>query len=356
MDTKARTSADTLNFLRELEESPYRYDFFMALRRLESMYADKPRFGEGARPSDEPIRLGQEPSMAFAPSALANFKTGDKDQPHRLQNFFFGLFGPNGPLPLHLTEFARDRERNEDDPTFRRFADIFHHRLLLLLYRAWANAQPTTSVDRPTTRRIDTYVGSFFGIGAPEFRGRDSVPDAAKLHMAGRLALQTRSAGGLLAILGDFFKFQFRIREFVGEWLKLSSKDWLRLGSISGVGVLGSDAVIGGSIWNCQHKFRIICGPLRLEDFKRLLPGQSGLRRLRDSVRGYVGFGVDWDLNLVLDRSDVPPLSLGESGELGWTTWLGERKTRADADDIIIRPNGEHLDTDGLAESDAHSN
>ena len=80
MDTQARTNADTLKFLRELEESPYRHDFFMALRRLESMHPDKPRFGTGARPIDEPVRLGQEPSMAFAPSALASFKAGGKDR------------------------------------------------------------------------------------------------------------------------------------------------------------------------------------------------------------------------------------------------------------------------------------
>lgn len=356
MDTQVRTSADTLNFLRELEEFPYRYDFFMALRRLESMYPDKPRFGEGARPVDEPVRLGQEPSLFFAPSALSEFKVGGKNQPHQIKNLFFGLFGPNGPLPMHLTEFARDRARNDNDPTFSRFTDIFHHRLLLLFYRAWANAQPTVSLDRAATRRMDTYVGSFFGLGAPELRNRDNVPDEAKLHMAGRLALQTKSAGGLLSILDDFFDFRFRIMEFVGEWLRLSSKDWLKLGSIGMAGILGKDAVIGRTVWNCQHKFRIICGPLRLDDFKRLLPGQPSLVRLRDSVRGYVGFGVDWDLNLVLAGSDVPQLCLGESGALGWTAWLGERDTDEDADDIIIRPNGTHLKIDGPIDNKADNN
>jgi len=354
MDTQSGPSADTLRFLRELEESPYRHDFFMALRRLESMYPEKPRFGKGARPVDEPVRLGQEPSMAFAPSALAGFKAGGKGQPHRLSEFFLGLFGPHGPLPLHLTEFARDRERNEDDPTFRAFADIFHHRMLMLFYRAWADAQPTASLDRETTRQIDTYVGSLFGIAAPEFRNRDTVPDNAKLHMAGRLVLQTRPAEGLLAVLEDFFKLSFRIVEYVGEWLRLSGKDWMRLGAIGSAGVLGKDTVIGSSVWNCQHRFRVICGPLRLADFKRLLPGQYSLRRLRDSVRGYVGFGIDWDLNLVLACEDVPQLSLGQAGELGWTSWLGERKTTADADDVIIRPNVAQLLTEGPTAGLAH--
>lgn len=354
MATQARTNADTLNFLRELEESPYRHDFFMALRRLESMYPDKPRFGQGARPIDEPVRLGQEPSMAFAPSAVASFKAGGKDSPHKLSGFFFGLFGPNGPLPLHLTEYARARERNENDPTFRGFANIFHHRLLMLFYRAWANGQPTASLDRETTRQFDTYVGSVFGIGAPQFRNRDSVPDSAKLHMGGRFALQTKSAEGLLAILQEFFRLPFQIVEYVGEWLRLSPKDWMRLGATGSAGKLGMDALIGGSVWNCQHKFRIVCGPLRLNDFSRLLPGQRSLLRLRDTVRGYIGFSVDWDLNLVLAGADVPQLILGQSGVLGWTTWLGERQTTADADDVIIQPNVAQLTTDGPATNPTH--
>lgn len=351
MDTQAGTSAHALTFLREIAESPYRHDFLMALRRLESMHPDKPRFGEGARPVDEPVRLGQEPSMAFAPAAVASFRPGGKDQPHKLSQFFLGVFGPNGPLPLHLTEYARDRERNENDATFRSFADIFHHRMLMLFYRAWANAQPTTSLDRKTTRRFDDYVGSTFGIGAPEFRDRDYVPDNAKLFMAGRLAQQTRPAEGLLAILADFFRLPCRLVEYVGEWLRLSSKDQMRLGVAGSAGMLGKDTVIGASVWNCQHKFRVICGPLRLAEFRRLLPGQTSLGRLRDGVRGYVGFGIDWDLNLVLASSDVPTLSLGESGELGWTTWLGERKTTADADDVIIRPNAARLLAEGPAAS-----
>ena len=293
--------------------------------------------------------------MAFATSMLAGFEPGAGELKDRLDVVFFGLFGPNGPLPLHLTEYARDRDKQEKDPTFRRFADIFHHRLLLLFYRAWANAQPTVNLDRATTRRIDTYVGSFFGIGAPEFRNRDSLPDEAKLHMAGRLAMQTRSAGGLLAVLESFFDFRFKLLEFVGEWLRLSSKDWLRLGAIGSSCRLGKDAVIGRSVWNCQHKFRNICGPIGLKDFKRLLPGRSSLTRLRDTVRGYAGFGLDWDLNIVLAAAEVPRLSLGESGELGWTAWLGERNKTTDADDVIIRPNIAQLETGGPITNETHN-
>ena len=47
--------------------------------------------------------------MAFAPSTLSAFEEQAGGLPPRLEQRFFGLLGPNGPLPLHLTEHARER-------------------------------------------------------------------------------------------------------------------------------------------------------------------------------------------------------------------------------------------------------
>src|SRR5690606_13407548 len=112
-----RTTSDRLTLYRELQESPYSFDFFHALRRVECANPDKARIGRSVKPADDAIRLGQEPSMAFAPSTLTAFQLNE-DLPPRLDVLFFGVFGPNGPLPLHLTEYARDRMRNHADRGF----------------------------------------------------------------------------------------------------------------------------------------------------------------------------------------------------------------------------------------------
>ena len=78
-------------------------------------------------------------------------------------------------------------------------------------------------------------------------------------------------------------------------------------------------------------------GPLGYADYRRLLPGGASLAVLVDLVRNYVEDGLSWDLRLVLDRAEVPPLRLGQAGagELGWTCWSGERPPDAgDADDL----------------------
>ena len=338
MVAQIRTSSHTLTTVQALEERPYEFDFFSVLRYIECLHPDKPRLGEAARPMDEPIRLSQEPSLAFAPSTLATFKAGDQSHPHRLATYFFGVFGPNGPLPLHLTEYAKDREYNEDDPTFRRFVDIFHHRLLLLFYRAWADANPATSLDRAAPRRFDGYLGSISGVGSEAFRDRDALPDEAKFYFAGLLGVKTRPVKALLAMLGEFLEVPFRLQQYVGEWMNLASEDWCRLGAEQSESRLGFDIVLGRSVWSCQHKFRLVCGPVSFEKFKRLLPRQDSLAKLRDLVRSYLGDEFKWDLNLLLVARDVPGLRLGISGELGWTSWLGERQVEVDADDVVVHP------------------
>jgi type VI secretion system protein ImpH len=324
--------------LRALEEEPQRYSLFAALRQLECLNPDKPPIGDAARPADEAVRFGQEPSLAFAPSTVAAFEQGPAGRPSYLATFFFGVFGPNGPLPLHLTEYAHSRELNYNDPTFRRFADIFHHRFLSLFYRAWADGQPAVSLDRPDSRRFDLYVGSLLGIAAPELRGRDAVPDDAKRARAGRFALATRPAEGLVGVLADFFALEFGVREFVGEWLHLPKTNRLRLGADEDTATLGCNSVLGASVWSCQHCFRLVCGPLDFADFDRMLPGRPSLAKLRDLVRNYLGDEFKWTVNLVLRRNEVPQCRLGVAGQLGWTTWLGRREADHDADDVVIDP------------------
>lgn len=326
-----------MNFYRALQEKPYAFDFYQTLRRMECQSLDKPRLGQALRPVDEPLRLAQEPSMAFAPSALASFQPPEEGRPARLEVRFFGLLGPNGPLPLHLTEYARDRLLHAGDATFSRFLDIFHHRFLALFYRAWAQAQPTVSLDRPREDRFADYVGSFFGIGSPTLRNREPVPDHAKLFHAGLLARQIRNRDGLTALLAGYFRVSVRIEEFVSHRLQLPVEERTRLGERRPSASLGRGAVLGASVCDRQYKFRICLGPLSLERYESFLPGGSALPQLVAWVRHYLCLELEWDARLTLSGAEVPKTRLGQYGRLGWTTWLGHRPSAAgDAADLTI--------------------
>ncbi|HEY6359562.1 MAG TPA: type VI secretion system baseplate subunit TssG [Vicinamibacterales bacterium] len=325
---------DALTFLASLAAVPYRHDFYQALRRLECLYPDKPRWGRALRPGDEPVRLGQEPDLAFAPAPLAALETGESGKPPRLQVRLFGLFGPNGPLPTHVTEYARERLRHAGDPTLSRFLDLFHHRFLALFYRAWAQAQPHVNRDRPEDDRFSTYVGAFLGVSPASFRYRDTLPDLAKFFHVGALVRQVRNSEGLAAILQHFFRVPVKVEEFVGHWMWLGPRERTLL--TPAAAALGAGAVLGSRVWDRQHKFRIHLGPLTLAQYEGFLPGSAILRKLVDWVRLYLCFELDWDVRLVLRKNQVPPLTLGGGRQLGWTTWLGRRSAPGDADDLCI--------------------
>jgi type VI secretion system protein ImpH len=182
-----------LNAIEGIAAEPWRHDFFAALRAIEAQHAHLPRLGFAKRPADEPIRLGQHPDMSFAPAAISGIKHNAHGLPPRMELAFFGLFGPNGALPLHLTDHARERILHHADETTARFADVFHHRLGLLFYRAWAQAQPTVSLDRGRDDRFAQFVGSLMGLGVSELQNRDDAPDHSKLYFAGHFARQTRN-------------------------------------------------------------------------------------------------------------------------------------------------------------------
>ena len=333
-----RTASSVVSLYRRLQQEPYKYGFYQALRQIECSFPDKARIGSSIKPGEDPVRFAQEPSMAFAPSTLSSFTLSKAGLPPRLNVLFFGLFGPNGPLPLHLTEYARDRLRNADDPTFARFADMFHHRMLSLFYRSWAETQPTVSLDRPEADYFSETVGSLIGFGIASMRDRDAMPDFAKLHFAGHLSAQTRNAEGLLAVLSRYFSVPVRLEQFVGEWLDMPQRSQMRLGESPLTGMLGQNTTLGSRAWECQQKFRLSFGPLDMEDYQRLLPGGTSLTALIAIVRNYVGDEFDWDAHLILKKECVQPAKLGEFGQLGWTCWMTEQPPDHDVGELYLDP------------------
>lgn len=350
MATGKGSGPDDLSHFDRLVESPETHHLFQALRVIEAHFADAPRLGESRRPRADRVRLGQEPEMAFPPSTIARFVPASGGRPARLSNRFFGLFGPHGPMPLHITKYVRDRLRNHRDPTFAAFADMLTHRMLGLLYRAWVTGQPAPAFDRDDDI-MARKVAALGGYHGDRLQDRDAMPDMARLYFAGHLAQGPKNAEGLVSILSAFFEVPVQIRQFVGSWLDLEPDDRWQLGAAAG---LGRSTSIGQRVWSRSAKFRIRIGPLPLKDYERLLPGGAALERLRAIVRSYAGDVLDWDVNLILAGDEVPRASLGGTTRLGHTSWIGSRRdmddTRADAADLYLCPGaGRRADSDDRA-------
>jgi len=331
-----RQPADPVNaqraraLLQDAAARPHAHDFLALMRALDALYTDKPRLGTARRPVDEPVRLGQSADLSFAIAPLAGVQPdgGRRGGPPRIDVRFFGLFGPNGPLPLHLTAYARERRLHKGDETLERFADLFHHRLLLLFYRAWSQAQPAASLDRPGDDRFSELVASLVGTGGAAWRGRDAAPDHVRLAFGGVLARQARNADGLAHMLSGFLGMPVRVEPFVGRWMPLPEAERSRIGRRAAsrrqsTAQLGASAVLGRAVFDRQHHIRLHIGPLRLAAFEDLLPVGRALPAVKALVQQALGQEFGWDLQLELDKRDIPPCRLGRAGRLGWTTWLG---------------------------------
>lgn len=329
-----------------LRERPWQFDWFNVMRWLEAHNPSFPRFGTALRPGDEIVRISQKPSLSFAPATLARFG-GDRHGRVRIEQQSFGLYGPNGPMPLHFTEHARERIEYDDDPILCSFLDIFHHRFALMFYRAWASAQATNSLDRSGEDSFGRYISSLTGYGEAVFEGRDSVPDHARRYMSGHLARLTRNPEGLASILQDFFACPFRVEEWMPRWLRIEEGDCTALGVEAPASQLGRGAICGTSVLDRQHSFRIHVGPLKMAQYLAFLPQRKHFLQLRDWVRNYVGDEFAWDLRVIMLREEVAPLRLGmSSGMLGWSSWMGSPPGSEDRGDLVFegeKPEMPHI-------------
>lgn len=306
------------SFREALLAEPWRFDFYATLRRIERSFPQRARIGDVAARRDEYLALGEQAYMDFPASTIAE---ADQDGQGRLRLFvkFLGLLGPQGALPLATTEETYHWQLARDD-AFPRFLDILNHRFLQLFFRAWADARPVAQHDRPESDRFAAYVGSAIGVGSRPYQGLDTVPDPEKLAYAGLLGAQAKSASRLRNFLAGLFGAEVEVEQFIGMRLVFDPADRTRLGRTHSA--LGGDALLGGSVYSVEDKFRIGILARDMEQFCRFLPNGDLCEPLADAVFFHLGDQFEWDVELALPVGEVQPVRLGQSGNLGWTSWV----------------------------------
>lgn len=314
-----------------LQSRPQTFDLFQLLRQIDAL-SEQPLLGSASRPGEEVLRIGQEPSLAFASSEI--FAAHVEDGRPNVSILSFGLFGPNGPLPLHLTEYARERKNHYGDSTLCAFANLFHHRLTLLFYRAWAQAEAVVSLDRQPSG-FSRHLACLLQIGGETLPRRDSLSQHAKLAMAGHLVRQTRNPEGLEQILRNYFSVHAIVQEHVASWVGLDERSQVRIGKHCSK--LGNEQLLGRGVRDAQGRFRLILGPMPWPRFRDFLPGAPASRQLRDWVRQYVGFEYDWDVCLLLQQDTAPSMHLDGQGRVGYGSWLGHGRDSQTVD-LIYDP------------------
>ncbi len=302
--------------------TPWKSGFFSMMRAIAARHPRSPAPGTARLPAQEPVRLGQQPGMIFPPREIASLD--DNDGILKIRLFWPGIWGPNSVFPLHLSEqayFCTTRQNYGLSD----FADIFHHRALSLFYRAWFLCQDTATLDDPQNERFSFYAGCLTGFAPATVTS--PLPRHARLASAPHLIREARSPDGLTGSLQHYFDLPFHLQEFVLQWIGLTEEDQSRLGAKKGACRLGAGAILGDTVHDRQHKFRLLAGPLTLQQYLSFTPGGQDMPVLREWVRCFIGVEYNWDVQLVLAADQVPLAQLDGHHQLGHAVWL-ERKNK----------------------------
>jgi type VI secretion system protein ImpH len=322
----------------ELARNATAYQFFQAVRLLGLWSPGKRQVGEFVDPAEEAVRFSVAASLAFPPSEIRSVEQ-QPDGPPRMTVNFLGLTGPQGVLPYHYTQLVVERLQKRDRG-LRDFLDIFHHRVLSLFYRSWEKSHFPVAYERNGRDPITRHVRDLVGMGEPPAEEPARYHTALLFH-AGLLLAQPRSALGLEQLLEGVFDVPVEVEQFVGEWYTpVGETQCLVSDDERAAGRLGHGALVGDAVWDRQAKVRVRLGPLTRERYEGFLPGGAAHEELRQLTRFYGGEALEFGVQLVLARDEVPPCVLGaDDGDglpLGWSTWVRTTPLTRDPDDTIL--------------------
>jgi type VI secretion system protein ImpH len=354
----ASSSRSAKHSVKELLQSqPYRFSFVQACRLLEQICVLQGRpcesVGYDAQPKDECVRFATLAARSFPPTEVVKLgqleepTPGSEPQPPQLTVAFMGLFGPSGVLPHHDTQRIIDAG-NRKNPE-RDFLDVFNHRLISLFYRASTKYRLPFAFESHYKKpgEAESLVTNAFyslaGMGIGRLRQRLEINDEFSIEFAGLLGLHPKNPLSLQRMLQSYFKLQITVKQFVGQWMFLSdeNKSWMPSGKMLGQNcALGSSFILGERVWDVSGKFRIRIGPLDLQEFESLLPGERKLVEVAQIVQLYAGNQFDFDIQLELSSQAVPSCKLGESSRLGYNTWLFAKQPTENKSDAVFVQSG----------------
>jgi type VI secretion system protein ImpH len=258
-----------------------------------------------------------------------------------MQVNFMGLTGPEGVMPLYYTSLLAERTRSGDGSAVD-FFDIFNHRIISLFYLAWEKYRFSVAYEREGLDAFSHHLMDLIGMGTPGLQNRLPVLDDSLLYYSGLLAQRPRSAVALRNLLSDYFEVPVEVEQFAGGWYPLDRNTQTALEEGLGEsGQLGFGAVVGDEVWDQTARVRIAIGPLSLEKYQDFLPQGSAFASLRALTNLFSNGEFDFEIQLILDRRDVPPCELGAEGEnapqLGWHTYIRTREMKEDASETILQ-------------------
>jgi type VI secretion system protein ImpH len=325
-----------------LEQEPYCFQFFQAVRLLERLSPERNPVGLFVSPQSEVVQFSSVPTLSFPASEIQDFQTGKDGLPKLFVNFM-GLSAAVGVLPHAYTEFLLERAKAKDRGPAD-FFDIFNHRIISLFYRGWQKYRFYVAFER--TGEGDDLISErlldLVGLGTDALTSRMEIDDEACLYYAGLLSARRPTAQGLKQLIEDYFEVPVSVEQFTGTWRRLPQQNRTFLRD-TGVFCeqLGMGTIVGDEAFDYHGALTLRIGPLSFNRYREFLPGARANVELRAWLRLYTNREFDYVIKLVLEREEVPRMNLGaegiEASRLGLVSWVKNRPLERDPDEATYR-------------------
>jgi type VI secretion system protein ImpH len=323
-----------------LAAEPYRFDSRQATRVLEAIAPGTIPVGLHGDPFDEAVWFCSSFSSAFPASDIDRIDIAPRSSGRRpiVTVNFFGLGGAFGPLPGGFTELVATRARHGDTAS-RDFLDIFNHRLVSLMMRAWRLFRVALQGPSPEETSFAFYLFALLGLateGTRVAQGRhprnrlDGL-DRSLLRFTGLLDSKPLSLHAVERTLAVHFSLPVRAIPLQGGWLRLEAEQQTAIGGSGRNQALGAGAVLGARVWDQSAGILIALGPMGYYEALAFLPAGTGFDQMRALLGFILGGAYDLRLRLTIRPQDMPSSLLGKTGSmrLGWTGWLTSRPRRS---------------------------
>ncbi|MGK6316967.1 type VI secretion system baseplate subunit TssG [Neorhizobium sp. DT-125] len=323
MELSTSSKPDALADL--LERDPGRFDPVTAFRVAQAS-------------AGEELGIAAHRSVSPAPLAVSDFKR--KDGRAVVRSALASLIGPTGSMPPVYNEFILREERNRSQ-ALASFFDLFGARMAELFADACEKYRIARRLRWGGERKNNAFITTLFalaGFGTKRLTERSGVDEDLILRFSGFFAARNRNAVNLRAMLTEFTGLPIEIELFRGRWLTIPVEERSRMGQPQGV-QLGVNATAGAAIRDFSGGFRIVIGPLDYADYLSLAPGGRNITELFALTRLYVGSALDFDIQVILKKEDIPFCQLGQAGDpprLGWNSWACVAPAAKDSGDAVI--------------------
>lgn len=307
------------------KNKPQELYFFQAVRNLLAANDGATVPGTFGAFRKEQLLFRAVPSLAFPNSdvhAIAENEAHPSLPPVWVEVNFLGLYGPSSPLPSHYTE--RILHSDPEDAEVRHFLDLFNHRLVSLLYRAWLKYRIPLAFRPGATDHYSNRVFSLIGLMQAETRTRDRLDWERLLPFVGLLAMRTGSKESIRRVVANYCRVpDLEIDENVEQILEIPTEQLCRLGLANSR--LGSNAMLGSRVRDRNGRFSLTLPELTMDHYMKLLPGGETERDVAHLIRFVSKDTIDYTLSLQLKLDEASGCAISKASRhgLGRNAWLG---------------------------------